>query len=161
MATTPTAEQLYQNCLALLARREHSQAELKQKLLRKYGMQVRELIPAVLQRLTEANYQSDLRFTESFIYSRIERGFGPNRIKFELQQKGVSRDLIANALTIASIKDQEQLQIERAWRKKFNARATTTKERYQQQNHLAMRGFSQSAIENFLNSLKAHSTLPD
>lgn len=161
METTPTAEQLYQKCLALLARREHSQTELKQKLLRKYGAQIKELIPAVLQRLVEANYQSDQRFAQTYIYSRTQRGFGPNRIKLELQQKGVSRDLIANALAETSLKDHEHQQIERAWRKKFNAPATSAKERYQQQNHLAMKGFSQCGIEDFLESLKAQDAQPE
>jgi regulatory protein len=151
METAPTAQQIYHYCLSLLARREHSQAELKQKLMRRYGLSMKDLFQAVLERLVDENCQSDLRFAESFIRSRLQRGFGPNRIKQELQQKGLHRDLISCALAAPHISAQEQAQIERVWRKKFNCQATTVKERLQQRYYLLNKGFQQELVEQFFN----------
>jgi regulatory protein len=147
-----TPQVLSQYTLLLLARREHSQAELKQKLTRRYGVEAIELIKTTLERLAADNYQSDQRFTESYIYSRLQRGFGLNRIKQELQQKGVDRECIGTMLEDAGVKELEQQQVERAWRKKFKALPSTPKEHHQQYYHLTTKGFRRATIEQFFRS---------
>ena len=76
----------------LLARREHSSAELKQKLMQK-GWQA-ERIDLTLHRLQQEGLQNDARFVEHYIRYRAQRGFGPVKIQYELQQKGVDHALI-------------------------------------------------------------------
>lgn len=82
-----------------LARREHSFHELSQKLARKYPEHnCDELILPTLRRLKEENLQSDHRFTESYVRHRRNNGFGPLKIEYELNQKGVSSELIKTEL---------------------------------------------------------------
>ena len=75
----------------LLARREHSQKELRQKLSRRFGHN--EAVMSVVEALADEGYQSDERFAEAFVNSRRQRGQGPVRIAVELRDKGVSSDI--------------------------------------------------------------------
>lgn len=81
--------------LNLLARREYSQKELKQRLMTKFPQtDVEEVIAQCLrQRLL-----SDERFVESRIRHRVQQGYGPNWIEQELYQCGIDRELIENFL---------------------------------------------------------------
>jgi regulatory protein len=76
----------------LLARREHSQFELHNKLKAKGYTE--HIINGVLQELAEENLQSDGRFAENFIRARANHGFGPIRIALELRERGIPRDMI-------------------------------------------------------------------
>jgi regulatory protein len=80
----------------LLARREHSLAELREKLA------ARDFEPAEIEAALEALAREGLadegRFVEAFVASRIRKGQGPIRIRAELQERGVSGDAIASAL---------------------------------------------------------------
>jgi regulatory protein len=80
----------------LLARREHLRAELDAKLRKRFGGEV-ELGP-VLDQLTEDKLLSDERFIESYILHRCGKGYGPDRIQLDLQQKGAAGDLVSLAL---------------------------------------------------------------
>lgn len=71
----------------LLARREHSRAELRQKLqLRDYDTSEIEL---ALNELVHQGLQSDARFAEQYIQFRSNRGYGPHHIRAELSARGV------------------------------------------------------------------------
>ncbi len=95
---------VYQRCLALLSRREYSQGELRQKMIRQ-GVD-ENTIKATLSRLQADGYQSDARFIESFVRSRLNKRHGGKKIAYELQQRGIS-----SALAKAEIAkhDEEQL----------------------------------------------------
>lgn len=82
--------------MRLLAIREHSQAELRRKLMQK-GFAA-ELIDAVLHEFTVRKLQSDSRYVENFIHSRQRRGYGPVRIQAELRDNGVAAELIEQYL---------------------------------------------------------------
>lgn len=84
---TMTANEAYQRCVTLLARREHSQLELSHKMAQN-GVDSEE-IDAVLARLIADNYQSDERFSEVFTRSRVSRKVGAKKIRHELKQKGI------------------------------------------------------------------------
>lgn len=75
-----------------LARREHSQAELRDKLA------ARELPPGIIDdtvaQLASEGLVSDERFAESFITARMRKGQGPVRIRAELKKRGVGADLV-------------------------------------------------------------------
>jgi len=77
----------------MLARREHSQHELKQKLLIRFKDNPSE-IDIMATQLVLDNYQSDQRFCDAFIRYRQQKGYGKIRIVSELRQKGVDTELM-------------------------------------------------------------------
>ena len=76
-----------ETCLRLLARREHSQKELLNKLLVK-GFDKDEILP-VIEELTQQGWQSDSRYAESYARHRIQQGYGPLSVLYELRQNGI------------------------------------------------------------------------
>jgi regulatory protein len=66
----------------LLARREHSAHELRQKLEKREFD--RDEIELALEVLQQNNLQSDARFTESYVNHRTNAGLGPIKIAHEL-----------------------------------------------------------------------------
>ena len=107
---------IYETALRLLTRREHSKIELKHKL-RLRSFSDAEINP-ILDRLKNEGYQSDDRFTESYIQMRITKGYGPYRIRPELKQRGISDELINEKLNTF---DEEfwQAQSKLTFQKKF------------------------------------------
>lgn len=85
-----------EQAIGYLARREHSSAELQQKL-QQAGHET-DKIHAALEKLQQSGLQNDERFAEAFIRSRILRGYGELRIRQEMKQKGVADALIHAAM---------------------------------------------------------------
>lgn len=81
--------------LRLLARREYSRLELFRKLSQKFSSG--DQIQAILDELQEQGYQSDDRFTEMFIRSKVRAGNGPFKIKIELREKGICESTVLSA----------------------------------------------------------------
>lgn len=76
-----------QICLRLLARREHSRRELLDKLaLRGFNRQEAE---PVIAALAEQDWQNDERYAQGYSRQRMESGYGPLQIVYELQQRGI------------------------------------------------------------------------
>ncbi|MDD1620836.1 MAG: recombination regulator RecX [Methylococcaceae bacterium] len=85
-----------QICLRLLARREHSRRELLDKLALR-GFQRDEIEPVITE-MAERDWQNEERYTECYVRQRIQNGYGPIRIRYELQQRGIDdADLDAQA----------------------------------------------------------------
>ncbi len=80
----------------LLARREHARVELERKLTAT-GFAA-DTVVDVLQRLADEGLQSDRRFVEAFVQSRINQGKGPLRIHADLGQRGIATGLIDEVL---------------------------------------------------------------
>ncbi len=93
--------------MGLLARREHTAAELQQKLQRKGVSE--SLAASVIGRLRDEGLQSDERFAEQFVRQRMARGQGPVKIRYELSQRGVGDSLIEQYLI-----NDDDLWLERA-----------------------------------------------
>jgi regulatory protein len=133
--------------VALLARREHSRLELERKL-RQRGMDGADLAP-VLDELAAANLQSDARFAEHYARGRAERGYGPLRIRAELQARGIGSAGVATAL--ASLEADWAGQACLAREKRFGPdRPADLKERARQTRFLLQRGYSQEQIRRAL-----------
>lgn len=96
-ATDQSYPQALNKALGMLARREHSKAELARKLKRK-GFDT-HCVAEALEYLISENMQSDERFAESYVRSRIGRGYGPMHIRNELNQRGVDELLVEETLT--------------------------------------------------------------
>lgn len=84
---TPT-----QRALALLVRREHSRKELARKLAAR-GIETEDAQAAV-QRLASDGWQSDARFAEMLVRTRVAHGYGPQRIRAELGTHGIERESV-------------------------------------------------------------------
>ena len=127
----------------LLARREHSEQELRQKLkTREYDA---DAIDAVLQALKEDRLQSDERFTESYVNHRFNAGVGPLKIRYELRQKGVSDGLVD--VFLEPLSDQWDELMTRQRIRKFGAPIPDDyAERMKQARFLQNRGFSPESV---------------
>ena len=89
---------LLARAIALLARREHSRAELARKLMRRLDEgQDRSDVDAVLDELERRRLLSDERFAKSLVRTRAPR-FGEARLKLELKTRGVPAAIAADAL---------------------------------------------------------------
>jgi len=131
----------------LLASREHSRKELERKLLSK--SHAADDVEQVLDQLAAQGLQSDARYAEAYIHSRIQRGYGPLRIRAELKERGVSGGLIAGYLSDDPDLWREQLQ-DTHDRKYGSSRTTDRKEQAKRGRFLAHRGFSGEMISQLL-----------
>ncbi|ARS48236.1 recombinase RecX [Ectopseudomonas mendocina] len=131
----------------LLARREHGRVELTRKL-RKRGAPD-ELIDGALDRLAEEGLLSEARYLESFVAYRARAGYGPQRIREELGQRGLARGDIDQALRDSGIDWFELLR--ETWQRKYAGRLPNdARERAQQGRFLAYRGYSLDMIGRLL-----------
>lgn len=81
----------------LLARREHSKTEIVSKLVLKGYDE--KLIRQQLSLFVEKDIQSDARFVEVFIRSKVDKGQGRKRIEMELAQHNIDESLIQNGFS--------------------------------------------------------------
>ncbi len=133
--------------LDLLARREHAVLEMRHKLCRKGYDE--EQVDVVLAKLASEGLISDERFTASFVSMHVECGAGPLRIRAALKQRGVSDELIADALD-AHAADWRDL-VRAAWQKRFAGHYPQDhKERARQARFLQQRGFTMDQIGTLL-----------
>lgn len=131
----------------LLARREHGRVELTRKL-RKRGAP-EELIETALQRLSEEGLLSEARYLESFVAYRARAGYGPQRIREELGQRGLERSDIEHALRESAIDWFESLR--ETWQRKFAGQLPAdARERAKQGRFLAYRGYPLDMIGRLL-----------
>jgi len=141
---------LRERALGLLARREHSRRELQQKLK---SADNSEQIQQLLHDLAEENLQSDARFAESFIGSRLRAGFGPLKIEYELVQRGINKELIYEFMPQDDDFWRESLQT--LWDKKYHAILPRDEKSFARQSRfLVQRGFPPSMVTKFLSSMK-------
>ena len=87
MTTQTQQHKCYQAALNMLVRREYSRLELTKKLQQKEFSD--EDITHSVSLLIEQKYQSDERFSESFIHMRFGQGKGPILIAVELKDRGI------------------------------------------------------------------------
>jgi regulatory protein len=82
--------------IELLARREHSRLELRQKLAQR-GFPAEHLDP-VLNHLAEEGLLNEGRYAEMYASGRADKGYGPLRIASELRERGIPQELVDHAL---------------------------------------------------------------
>ena len=139
---TPTAPlsltSLRSRALAMLARREHSQFELRQKLA-ELGAES-TVIDTILHEFSTQNWQNDRRFTEVFIRYSARKGQGALNIRQELKQRGITdKEMVEELLAEHDWFDLA----EQTRSKKFGEELPTErKEQARQLRFLQYRGFS-------------------
>ena len=138
-----------QRALEYLGKREYSYAELGQKLKTYLAEDESfDVITAILEDFKTRGWLSDKRFTEQIVHARQAK-FGVAKIAHELREKGVSADLIANA--VEAVKSNELNNAIEIWRKKFKNAPTSRDEWAKQARFLQSRGFGFDTIKQVLN----------
>ena len=123
--------------IAMLARREHSRAELRGKLKR-FSSDA-EAIDEVLDALAAGDYLSDERAAASISRVRGAR-YGSLRVANDLRSKGIGGDLAT--ATLAALKSTEAERAQALWQQKFGDAPTDANERARQMRFLQARGFA-------------------
>jgi len=142
-------QSLNERAMNLLARREHSVVELTTKLL-KAEFDIDD-INIVINKLTTAGLQSDHRFAENYLRYRSQRGFGSQRIRLELKERGVADDIISETLIKADI-DWFSLATTVRCKRFGEQYPDNYNDRAKQQRFLQYRGFTHEQITESFNT---------
>jgi len=140
---------LRERALRLLARREHSRAELARKL--SAHTEDAAEIEAVLDDCERRGWLSERRVVEQLVHAKRSR-YGARRIERDLVAKGVSDDAVAAALS--DLKGSELDAAREVWRRKFSGRVPRTpSERAKQARFMQGRGFDMEVILKVIKGL--------
>ncbi|HEY5291905.1 MAG TPA: recombination regulator RecX [Burkholderiales bacterium] len=138
---------LRERALAMLARREHTRAEMTRKLSphSESPEQVEQLLDALVAR----GWLSETRFAESRA-NTLARKFGSRKIEHDLRSRGVSAEVVEQ--TVERSLAQELENCRAAWQRKFGVLPHDAAERGRQMRFLAGRGFTAEAVRLVLKS---------
>ena len=127
----------------LMSRREHSRRQLQEKLHQK-GFES-DAVSEALDQLQAENLLSDERFAETYLHQRMQRGFGPLRIRQELKEKGVDAATVQILMEACEQDWQQLMQQQRI--KRFGMEIPQDyREMTKQARFLQNRGFSPDAV---------------
>lgn len=135
-----------ESALRLLSRREHSAAELKYKLSRRGHDDA--VASGIVETLADSGWQSDERYAEMLVRNRVAQGYGPLRIRAELEAARVDESAIRLAMASADADWAERagaLQL-----RKFKQPPENASEWQKQYRFLASRGFEAEQIRTAL-----------
>ena len=137
-------------CLSLLVRREHSQKELLNKsLLKGWGS---DDIVTVINELAVQAWQSDTRYAESFTRYRINKGYGPVWISYELRKNNIDSFNVGDVAqqTVGSWMDL----LEQVYSKKYKQASVLDRNEWAKRSRFLMqRGFSSTMISTLFDHL--------
>jgi len=135
----------------LLARRDHSRAELSKKLT---PLGTAEEIKAVLDQLEQTGLLSDARAAAAYLRGHAAR-FGAAKLSHTLRAKGISAELIEASLDQHEFGD-ELARARELWVRKFGRQpirdARDAREWARQARFLQSRGFSAEIVRRLLKS---------
>ena len=134
--------------LDLLSRREHSKYELLTKL--KLRVESKSSLEEEINKLSTENLQSDLMFSESYIRSRYNSGFGPIRIKYDLSVRRVKESVVLNAFNEIDLDWVEKLKKEKI-KKYGNSSSENMQELSKRIKFFIQRGFEKEMINKVIN----------
>lgn len=138
------------DAIRLLAQREYSRTELERRLGAKGHSP--GVIADILDDLGAEGLQSDARFAEVFVRSRINRGQGPIKIRAELGERGIASDLARDTLDEAQsteLVDWYELACS-TLAKRFSGPGEGPRERARRERFLAGRGFDFDQVRHAL-----------
>jgi regulatory protein len=140
-----------ESALRILARRDHSTAELRRKLIRN-GISP-QIADATLAAFREKGYIDDRRYAEHWAAAALENGkcYGP-RLRAELRQKGIEpaiADEVISGLTSGANEAETLRMLLRRRFPDFEPLAADVREKRRIFGFLQRRGFSAGAIMAF------------
>jgi regulatory protein len=139
---------LRNRAIGLLARREHSRAELARKLM---AHAESEEVFRLLDELESEGLLSDERYAEALSHARAGR-YGSLRLGQELREKGVPEGLIDAA--VGDAREHDLAACRAIWEKKFGQLPNGLKERAKQTRFLVSRGFPAATIARVLGGVE-------
>ncbi len=153
-ATGAPAQSAYQRALGRLARRDHSEAELRRALAAR-GHAPSE-IDSAIERLRRERYIDDLGFAERFARSRLaHQGHGRALIRQGLRKRGVGRSETEAGIAVALGEVDEKAVLEslarRYWRQ--HARVEPARRLPRLWAFLLRRGFAAGLVHDRLSAL--------
>lgn len=106
-----SVRRLQDRAARILAMRDHSEQELRRKLNAPFRVSgqvdeqpvAAEEVDQVIAWCREHDWLDDERYTARFIQSRSRKGYGSQRIRQELQQRGIARHPLDNAFAACDI----------------------------------------------------------
>jgi regulatory protein len=139
---------LFARAVALLARRDHSRAELAAKLRRTLTENDDPgEVERVLDALERDKLLSDERYAGTLTRTRAAR-YGDARVRYDLKSAGVKADTVDRS--VASLKGTEVERARAVWTRRFGELPNTQQERGRQARFLQARGFSTETIRQVL-----------
>lgn len=144
----PKPVSLKARAVDLLAQREYSRQALQEKLLSEQASA--EDVAQALAQLEARGLVDDTRVAETLVNRRAGK-LGSMRLRQELQAKGLSADVVADA--VAALKDSELARALAIWQKKFGGVATDAATRNRQARFLTTRGFSGDVVRQVVAGL--------
>ncbi len=133
----------------LLARRDYSQFELKQKLMSRYAQE--SFIDELIEELVSAGWVDDARYVESFVRSKSEKCFGPNYIRYELERKGITDDYLNEQLASGDV--DWTAQATSLLKKRLRGKDVNQEILIKQKRYLYQRGFEPEQIKMALDQV--------
>ena len=139
-----------QKIIQLLAMREHSVLEIQQKCQKKFAPEQLQDLDLIIAAYLERGLISEQRFTEDYIRMRRRKGYGPTRLRQELQQRGINNQLIDQHLYAISNEAWQQ-QIDQILLKKFGSSEPDQnyKKQAKRAQFIQYRGFSVNYLCRF------------
>ncbi len=135
----------YDKALALLARREQSRRELRERLQR--DGYARDEVTEALARLSDDGYQDDARFAEMMVRSRVAHGYGPRRIRAELRTHDIDDGSIRRQLDALQV--DWKLEASAQLRRRYGDRPSADyAERAKRAQFLLRRGFEAATVNS-------------
>ena len=135
---------IYNKALDIISRREHSQKELTDKLIKKFN--IPELVDLVINSLLDKNLINDYRYSEAYVVARKRKGFGPKKIVYELISRGINENTASEVINIEGGWHDAAL---KAFNKKYKVGiGKDFKEQNKQKVFLQNRGFSFEEIDS-------------
>jgi regulatory protein len=134
-----------------LSIREHSKLELQNKLSKK-GHDL-DKIRDCIDEFSSKEIQSDIRFTEEFIRSKLKKNKGPRLISSELVSRGITDSIINKK--ISEISYQEWCKVALlALKKKLNGSSVSIEDKDKIYSFLISRGFEHKMIKYAIDEQK-------
>ncbi len=94
----------------ILSKREHSVFEFREKILKKFGIEVEEELGKIITEFIDRNFLSNDRYCECFIRDKILKKAGPRKIFEKLKLKGIDENLANKKIAKGfPLEDQERI----------------------------------------------------
>jgi regulatory protein len=143
---------LFNYAVGVLARRMRTERELRRlmRLRAEPAEPGEQAIEAVITRLKELSYLNDARFAADYTRLRKENEkLGPRRVRQDLTLKGVSKDLIGDAVTTA-YGDEDEVALARQYIERKRLKEPTGENRQKEASRIMGRllraGFSSATV---------------
>lgn len=148
-------ERVFQRAAKLLAAKQRSVAELREKLSTTRGA-TKAMVEEAIERLREYGYLDDAKFAQSYASLRLrERPIGRRRLQHDLWLKKVDKQTVESALDEVFESTPEEELIDRAIAKRMRLRGKpkTREEAKKLFDHLLRQGFEFELVSEKVRAL--------